>query len=208
MKRRYVPCLVGIFCLSITLGGFSQSRITTKTISNAVAAQTTGTLSDGTGGVFVSIAMQETPTKPAVLCAGNPAPNCLTVQAFDSLSGVFGTTEQVLQPGEFEFNTAKTLNSAMINVTLVSPGTFFDGVTFDLVWTANSPIIKSSTEQTMPGFHLHSSGTTRFATIEEPQSTSSLTGTVLNGPPATCCTWNGDAQISNSLTQTINIIKP
>lgn len=206
MNRRFAACLVVIFCVSIAVAGFSQSQITTKTISHALAAQTTGMLSDGTGGVFVSIALPEDPTKPSLSCAGNSsAPNCLTVQAFDSNSGAFGQTEQVLQPGEFDFNTAKTLNSAMINVTLVSPGTFFDGVTFDLLWTANSPLIQSSTQQHMTGMHVHTSGTTRFATLS---GTSSLTAMQLGGGQATCCTWNGDAQISNILTQTINIIKP
>lgn len=222
MKRRLVPSLVAIFCVSITVAGFSQSKNATKTISRAVGAQTSGTLSDGTGGVFISLSMPETPTKPGIPCAGNPsAPNCLTAQAFDTLTGAFGQTEQVLQPGEFAFNTPDTLNSAHVRTTLVTPDPVFSGVTFDLTWTANSPIIKSTTEQHcgspsspsgcilpltgMPGLHAHSTGSSRFATVS---GTSSLTGILLDGTLATCCTWNGDGQILNNLTQTINIIKP
>ena len=117
MKSSFVPWLILILCLSIPPIGFSQSLNVTKTISRALGAQTTGTLSDGTGGVFISLSVPEIPTNPGIPCAGNPsAPNCLTVQAFDSLTGVFGTTEQVLQPGEFAFNTAKTLNSAHLRL--------------------------------------------------------------------------------------------
>jgi len=211
MKSSFVPWLILILCLSIPPIGFSQSLNVTKTISRALGAQTTGTLSDGTGGVFISLSVPEIPTNPGIPCAGNPsAPNCLTVQAFDSLTGVFGTTEQVLQPGEFAFNTAKTLNSAHLSTTLVSPDPVFSGVTFDLTWGAPiSPIIKTTTQQHIAAqgnlFHVTSNGSSRFATVS---GTSSLTGIVLDGTTATCCTWNGDGQILNNLTQTINIIKP
>src|SRR2546426_793527 len=178
MKRRFVPWLVVISWISITPAGFSQSQNVSKTISRALGAQTSGTISDGTGGVFISLSVPETPTNPGIPCAGNPsAPNCLTVQAFDTLTGAFGTTEQVLQPGEFEFNTAKTLNSAHLSTTLVSPSPVFSGVTFDLTWTAMAPIIKTNTEQKITAqnnlFHTVTHGSSRFATVS---GTSSLTG--------------------------------
>jgi hypothetical protein len=197
-------CLVlAAFCICVSAAGLSQSQNVSRSVARALAAQTDGTLSDG-GGVFVNLTSSLQPN-PGVPCPVDPVPNCLTVFVGDPLSGAFGTTWQALQPTDFDFNTPKTLVSAHFSATLQSDDPNFSGVFFDLLWAApETPITKSTTQQHMAAqgnlFHQSSTGSSRFATV-------SGTSTLTQGG-ATCCTWNGDGQIINNLTQTIQIIKP
>ena len=192
------------FCICISVPVLSQSQNSTRNVSKALAAQTDGTLSDG-GDVFVNLTVSLQPN-PGIPCPTDPAPNCLTVFLGDPLTGAFGTTWQVLGPTDFQFNTPKTLDSAHFTATLQSDDPNFTGAYFDINWAAIDPITKSTTQQHQAArgflFHQSSSGSSRFATV---------TGSVIwpqVGPPGACCTWNGNGQIINNLTQTIQIVKP
>jgi hypothetical protein len=202
MKKCFV---LAAFCVCISAAGVSQSQNVTRNVSKALAAQTDGTLSDG-GGVFVNLTASLQPN-PGIPCPNDPVPNCLTVFLGDPLTGAFGATWQALGPTDFQFNTPKTLESAHFTATLQSDDPNFTGAYFDMTWAApETPIMKSTTQQHQAAqgfvFHQSSNGSSRFATV---------TGTVIwpqVGPPGACCTWNGDGQIINNLTQTIQIVKP
>ncbi len=201
--RKWVEFSLGwALCLCLMPAAFAQSENISQSVSRDLGAFADGGLTDG-GELQLQLTASLTPGTGT-----NASPPTLGVFLNDPSTGAFGFMQQNLGPGEFAFINPKTLAGAHLNTTISSADPNFNGLAFDVTWTANTPLTKSTMQQHMATstelFHMSVAGSSRFATIS---GTANLSAPEAVVPLNSCCTWNG-AQITNNLTQSITVIKP